>query len=245
MKVTIANISESIPQEKFKAVVQAVERQCVRDFRKEWKKSGKLRAAALDLGTKPARIQGAHDAIIYVGDRSQDPRKGVQSALGYHSANHKRIPYGFVFLDIVKKSHQVWSATLSHEVLELLADPTAVETVPGPGPRKNQGTVQYYLEVCDPTQGDTYKIDGIPVSNFVTPGYFKLPRSKPHTNFLRLKLKPFGVRRSGYVQYVHGKRMSEVDGEILKGRLPAVKRLRRKMGVGRRNNRRAARIREN
>lgn len=244
MKVTIANISDTIPQGKFKAVVKAVERQCQRHFKKEWKISGKLRPAVLDLGKKQ-KIKNPHDAIIYVGDRVQDRGKGVKSALGYHGDNHKDIPYGFVYLDVVKKSHGVWTATLSHEVLELLADPTAVKTVPGPGPRKNQGTVKYYLEICDPTQGDSYKIGGVRVSNFVTPGYFKLPKSTPHTNYLRLKLKPFGVRRNGYLQYVHGKKVSEVDGEKLLGRLDELKRLRRLMKLGRRNNLRAARMRAN
>ena len=62
---------------------------------------------------------------------------------GYHSANNKGIPYGFVYLDIGAKTKEAWSFTLSHEVLELLADPDTALTVAGPRPKHVPGTVYY------------------------------------------------------------------------------------------------------
>ena len=43
---------------------------------------------------------------------------------------------------------EVWTSTLSHEVLELLGDPTAVMTVTGLAPKGASGSVHYDLEVC-------------------------------------------------------------------------------------------------
>ena len=73
---------------------------------------------------------------------------------------------------------------------ELLGDPAATLTVSGPDPRKPTRRVQFDLEVCDPTQGDSYLIDDVRVSNFVTPTYFGKAGGPAATNFLKLKLKP-------------------------------------------------------
>jgi len=108
--------------------------------------------------------------------------------LGYHDKNHAGLPYGFVYLDVCRASHEDWSTTLSHEVLELLADPRAVMTVAGPAPRGAKKHVHYDLEVCDPTQGDTYQIDGVTVSNFVGKAYFGLTGGSGKMDHLGLPL---------------------------------------------------------
>jgi len=241
MRVTIANISKTIQQPEFQAALQAISKQCNEDFQPEWNISCVIRGTTANIAGK-VPIQGVHDAIIYVGDESQDPTTGVKNALGYHSDNHKGIPYGFVYLDVVKKYHEVWTSTLSHEVLELLADPTAVMTVTGPDPRNAKHVVHFDLEVCDPTQGDSYQIDGIAVSNFVTPGYFGLTGGSPTTNFQKLDLKPFGVRPGGYFQFEDGNHVFHVNGERVKAEIAEREEARKRMALGRRNTRRAHRL---
>src|SRR5262249_39604425 len=158
---------------------------------------------------------------------------------GYHSQNHHDVPYGFVYLDICKEYRQKWSHTLSHEVLELLADPTASLTATGPAPKGRRKHVYYDLEVCDPTQSDCYKIDGVAVSNFVGKAFFGLQGGSRHTNFLKLPLKPFCVRPGGYLQYEDGQSVYQIRGErISDEELEARKR----MKLARRNARRAARL---
>jgi hypothetical protein len=237
MRLTIANISKSIPTADFRTTVRAIARQVREDFSDEWGVTATLRATALSLkGDVP--VDGKHDAIIYVGDASQDPTTGVEGALGYHSRNHGSIPYGFIYLDICAEYGELWTTTLSHEVLELLGDPTAALTVTGPAPKGHKGSVYYDLEVCDPTQGDSYKIDGVEVSNFVGKSYFGLVGGSGHTNFLELPLKPFGVRPKGYFQYEDKKGVHQVMGEIITEKQLAARKL---MKLGRRNARRAAR----
>lgn len=68
-----------------------------------------------------------------------------------------------------------WTMTLSHEVLDLLADPFGKTFLTGPSVRPEQGTVEYLVEVCDPCQADDcgYLVNGILVSDFVIPAFYK------------------------------------------------------------------------
>lgn len=241
MRVTIVNVSHSIHSSEFHAAVVAIGRQVKEDFEPAWNISAILRGVTHSLAGK-APIEGLNDALIYLGDSSQDPTTGVEGALGYHSTNHKDIPYGFVYLDICAEYGEEWTTTLSHEVLELLGDPSATLTVSGPDPRRKTRRVQFDLEVCDPTQGDSYVIDDIRVSNFVTPTYFAKAGGPPATNFLKLKLSPFGVRPGGYFQYEDSRGAHQVNGKQAEAMLARRTAARKLMGLGRRNTRRAERL---
>jgi hypothetical protein len=237
MILTVANISRQLGATEFQAAVAAIGRQVMEDFQPEWSIAAYLRSTAFKLGHRKAPIQGHHDAIIYVGDASEDPTTGVDGALGYHSDNHAGVPYGFVYLDICEQLEESWTSTLSHEVLELLADPTAVFTVSAPAPHQKH-SVYYDLEVCDPTQGDSYEIDSVTVSNFVGRRYFGLPGGTGRTNYLNLHLEPFGVRPNGYLQYEDRRGTHQVNGKSVTERQLAAKK---RLGDARRNERRAQR----
>jgi hypothetical protein len=239
MRLTVANISTAIAAGEFAAALRAIEHQVRSDFQPEWSVAATLSGVALDLAAADAPIQDHGDAVIYVGERSQDPTTGVDEAIGYHDTNHRDVPYGFVFLDVCARQHEVWTTTLSHEVLELLADPRAEKSVPGVHPKIPGRPVRFDLEVCDPTQGDSYLVDGVRVSNFVGRSYFGLVGGSGRTNFLGLELAPFGVRRNGYVQYEDGKKAHQVYGEAVTPDMLAAKAL---LKTGRRNARRVARL---
>ena len=215
LNLVVANLSTSIDDATFAAAVAAIGVQVSRDFRPEWGVSGALSATRLALGGAQANINGAPDAIVYVGDSSSDPTTGVSGAFGYHSLNFGNLPYAFIYLDVCAKYGEIWSCTVSHEVLELLADPTTVLTATGPAPSGVGApgqTVTYDLEVCDPTQGDTYKISNVTVSNFVTKAYFGMLGGSAASNFLNLSLSPFGVRPKGYLQYEDAAGAHQVNG---------------------------------
>ncbi len=239
MNLTLANVSTHVPQTHFEAAVAAIGDQVAQHFQPEWAIGAALKGVALPLGGKKAPIQKDADAVIYLGDSSDDPTTGVKNADGYHFANNKNIPYGFVYLDICAKYNEVWTCTLSHEVLELLADPDAALTVTGPAPKGAPGTVYYDLEVCDPTQGDHYPIGNVIVSNFVGKSYFGLFGGSGRTNYLNLKLSAFGVRPKGYFQYEKGNRAHSIFGSKVTAEEKAAKL---KMKQVRRNGRRAARL---
>ncbi|HEV2134486.1 MAG TPA: hypothetical protein VGR47_09485 [Terracidiphilus sp.] len=235
MNLTLANVSTKVAQAEFQATVDAIAKQVAEHFCPEWNINASLKSICLPLGNKKAPIQKDADAMIYLGDSSEDPTIGVSGAYGYHAANNKKVPYGFVYLDICGQANEPWTVTLSHEVLELLGDPDAAMTVTGPAPKGVSGTVYYDLEVCDPTQGDNYKIENVLVSNFVGKSYFGLSGGSGKTNYLGLPLRPFGVRPGGYFQYEKGGRGHQVWGRDV---TPAQKKAKEKMKHVRRNARR-------
>jgi hypothetical protein len=57
-----------------------------------------------------------------------------------------------------------WRTCLGHEALEELADPLCN--------RLDPVFNRYLVESADPVEENGYTIDGIPVTNFVTPSYF-------------------------------------------------------------------------
>ena len=88
MRLTIANVSKKITADDLKTVVRAIGWQVEDDFTPEWNIHATLRSVTLKLGGKSAPIEGLHDAIIYIGDSSQDPTTGVDGAIGYHTTNY-------------------------------------------------------------------------------------------------------------------------------------------------------------
>lgn len=68
-----------------------------------------------------------------------------------------------------------WSIIASHEVMEMLADPSGTRVIAGDSPTANPDRVDFLVEVCDPCQDVScaYSVNGIPVSDFYTPSYFE------------------------------------------------------------------------
>lgn len=236
-RLVIGNLS-SVTDAALNAAITAIRIQISRDFQPEWGVSTTLAAERMNSAQSPVRLDAARDAVIYLGNQAQDPSSGVDGLLGHHAVNHPGVPYGFVFLDACAEGGQDWSVILSHEVLELLADPQASARIVGPDPQ-NSGApdVAFELEVCDATEADCYTIGSVRVSNFVTQRYFGRTGPSTVTNFCGLPLAPFSARRGGYAQYHDSVGVQILDGDhVSAGQLAA----RAMMGAGRRNARRAA-----
>jgi hypothetical protein len=144
------------------------------------------------------------DAVIYIYDTYTE-----SDCEGYHDLNNKGIPYGYVFLAMTRKLKEPWSVALSHEVLELIADPETNLMVAGPHPNpKKDYEVFHWYEMCDAVQCETYKIDGIEVSNFVLPLYFTGgDEFNGRNDFLgtvynkNTSLRSFGINPGGYIGF--------------------------------------------
>jgi hypothetical protein len=134
LSIAIANLSTSIDDATFAAAVAAIGVQVSRDFQPEWGAGATLTATRAALNDGAANIDAASDAVIYVGDTSNDPTLGMNGVFGYHARNAGALPYAFVYLDVCAQFGEAWSCTLSHEVLEMLADPTTALTATGPAP---------------------------------------------------------------------------------------------------------------
>lgn len=89
-------------------------------------------------------------------------------SLGVHNAKGDNgLPYALV------GAQGDWSVVASHELLEMLADPTGCALRKGPSPMDGR-PAEILVEVCDPCQGMpwSYRIDGIAVSDFCTPAFY-------------------------------------------------------------------------
>ena len=212
MLISVVNFTRTLKDEDVQTVLRAVNTQIALDFEPYWHMGARLRlegaGSRLDRQAPP-ELRG--DAIIYLWDRHAD----VSDAVGYHKANRHGLPYGFVFAQIAKELREPWSVTLSHEALELIADPESNTVVAGPCPGQRHRYVFYWYEVCDAVQDETYRVLGVDVSNFVLPSYFSAhPKAGGRNDFLGhqhkgKRLAPFGVNPGGYVGYYDPKTSRE------------------------------------
>jgi hypothetical protein len=213
--------------EQVQVAVRAINRQIKDDFEPYWSLGAQLRLEGRS-GPQPTKqtlpdMRG--DAVLYLWDKSDIP-----GALGYHDRNNSGIPFGFVFLDIIEKFGESWTVTLSHEALEAILDPEVNLLVQGPHPAQPNRDVFHWYEACDAVQAETYKIDGIEVSNFVLPLYFTGSDEVGGRNdFLGRNhngktLKSFGINPGGYVGF-YDPTTGEHDTFSMKGDLVAERRM--------------------
>lgn len=126
-------------------------------------------------------------------------------ALGYHTDNNNQ-PISYV------EYTPDYSVTVSHELLEMLADPYGSRVTSALCPQDTnysdfglqsaQDPVSYLVEVSDPCESKSYLIGGVDVSDFLLPGWY---RSAPgpgvsysHTGFLT---SPREVADGGYASF--------------------------------------------
>jgi hypothetical protein len=211
-------------------VLRAVNRQIAEDFEPYWSLGATLRLEGRSE-KDPARLTMVDlrgDAILYLWDEVN-----ADDALGFHERSARGIPYGFVFTSLSASLGEPWSVTLSHEALELIADPEVNLLVMGPHPADSNKTVFHWYEMSDAVQAETYKIDGIAVSNFVLPLYFTGSDEPGGRNdFLgrahRGKtLKSFGVNPGGYVGF-YDPELEDHDTFTRRGDKVAAKRMKLK-----------------
>jgi hypothetical protein len=181
------------------------------------------------------------DGVLYVLDKFD------ADLAGEHYKDFRGVPAGAVYLDISEKLEEDWTVTLSHEALEMIADPQTNLVVQGPHPVQRNRQVFHWFEVCDAVQAQSYKIDGIDVSDFVLPLYFTPNGERgARNNFMGalqhgkqlIKLTSFNVAHGGYIGFFDpklGKNITfEHEGDALAQR--------RRKAKAKKTGRRARRI---
>jgi hypothetical protein len=113
-------------------------------------------------------------------------------ALGYHDLTPDGLPLAKVFPLLDQQDGADLSVTISHELLEMLADPWLRL-----GMQTSDGRF-YAYEACDAVEADSYDVDGVKVSNFVLPGWYG---GGGKLDYLGLCTQPLEVRPGGYAQY--------------------------------------------
>lgn len=208
MRISLLNMSSKVSDEDAQAVSRAVNAQLRDDFTPYWDMAATLRLEGRgDEVPSPDRTQHLRgDAVVYLWDDSTS-----DDAIGFHHENNEGVPFGFVFLDVAEKLGEPWTVTLSHEVIEIIADANVNKLAAGPHPTASDEWVLYWYELCDAVQAESYMVHGVAVSNFVLPLYFTLGEQVPGRNdFLGRRvdgeaLSSFGVKRGGYMGYLNPK----------------------------------------
>jgi len=203
MIITVLNHSQKVADAELQHVVRALNRQVREDFEPYWSLGATLRLEGKST-TQPDKLtlpDMRGDAVLYLWDEVD-----VDGALGYHDANARGIPFGFVFTQLAEQLGENWTVTLSHEALELIADPLVNLLVAGPHPNEDRMVFHWY-EMSDAVQAETYYCDGVEVSNFVLPLYFTPDAEIGSRNdFLGRAhngktLTSFGINPGGYVGF--------------------------------------------
>jgi hypothetical protein len=156
-----------------------------------------------------------------------------ENRLERHGGHSFHIAAGDRPLALVEFS-PVWSVVASHELICMIIDPwgrrhirgtslrdtqtclPATAGVPHSGHRHDyQGQVEYLVEPPDPIGASSYPINGVLVSDFVTPSYYDaFDTGGARYSFTGRVTAPRQLLRGGYLTW-RARRASEADGRVI------------------------------
>jgi hypothetical protein len=170
--VGIVNHSTVVSSADVMPAAAALQLQVIRDFQPHWNAGAALvvldatpSGPASDLSGPEVVSELPPGAwLLTIADDSDQA-----GALGYHEIDPSATPIGFVFAKSDQQAGLSWTVTASHELLEMLGDPFANQSVQ----IANDGTAVAY-ESADAVEADDlgYEIDGVLVSDFMLPRWF-------------------------------------------------------------------------
>jgi hypothetical protein len=189
--VAIVADTKAIDTAQVSQVAAAVQKQVTRDFGPIWGIT-----ATVDAFDKLESVPVDYWPVILRDDINQP------GAAGFHTDDHGQ-PFSLVQVDAS------WPLTVSHETLEMLADPFGNRTIAGSPPPQARDKkvghfkrVVYLVEVCDPCETQTYSINGIDVSDFITRHYYDPGGGKGSQYSFRGQVEaPHTVLDGGYVSF--------------------------------------------
>lgn len=181
--VALVSDDAGIPIREITVCAAALQKQVTRDFAPLWRVTATVSAFA-SVDDVPSDYWP-----IIVKKELDEPGAG-----GYHEDDQGQ-PYSLVLHD------SQWTLSASHEALEMLADPFGRRMVAGTTPDGKR--VRYLVEVCDPSEAYSYKVNGVVVSDFITPHYFDpMPSHAPRYSYLGGINKPHQILEGGYLSWV-------------------------------------------
>jgi hypothetical protein len=128
-------------------------------------------------------VKGAW-AMVFLDDADQP------GALAYHDLTPDGLPQSKVFVKTTIDNGDLVSVSASHELVEMLVDPAINLMTTGPDPK-----LVYAYESADPVEALSFKVEGIPMSDFVYPSYFE-EFHKPNSVRFDHPQTEFGALRS-------------------------------------------------
>ncbi len=196
IRVGLADTTGSVDNQTMAAAAAALNIQVTRDVPKFWNVD-----ASVEYLTDPHSIpQGVWPVFIV---EELPPGEG-----GFHMTRHNQ-PYAKI---VATPGSDEWTVDASHETIEMLVDPngnrlqtaTAIQ-IADDKIVDGVGKFEYLVEACDPCEADasTYTINGIRVSDFITPDFYDpSPSTAVQYSFNGTLTKPRQILPGGYISFV-------------------------------------------
>jgi hypothetical protein len=181
--VAVVSESDGLEFGELAETVAAIQKQVLRDFGPLWD------------------VQATVDAFARLEDVPEGYWRAIvadeldERTLGFHR-DRAHQPYAMILF------REDWPRIASHEILEMLADPSGDRVVAGDSPDPDQGRVEFLMEVCDPCSDSTYAVNGIALSDFCTQHYYE-PIAAPGVrySFTGSLPGPYAVLPGGYLSW--------------------------------------------
>jgi hypothetical protein len=186
LQIAVINESAAIADADVKKMVPAFETQWNRDLNAVWG----VGSAAFEFMAKHHAPPPASWWVVFLDDSDQ------ADALAYHDLTNQGLPISKVFVKSILADQSSVSVGATHEICEMAVDPWL-----NSGYQDRSG-VFWAGEVCDPVEDDQYGylIDGVLVTDFVTPNWFGHEHAKGDIDLKRHAHKAFEVLTGGYAQ---------------------------------------------
>lgn len=195
IKIGLMDMTGTVDATTMAAAAAAINVQVTRDLRQFWNVPATVavlpRTTHVPAGFWPVQIVA-----------SLPPGEG-----GFHFTKHNQ-PYAKV---IATPGKNDWTVDASHEILEMLIDPSGNRLQAAPAMQivgnaivPAVGRFEYLVEACDPCEADpyTYRIDGIRVSDFITPHFYDAhPLPGARYSFTGAIQKPMQILPGGYISW--------------------------------------------
>ncbi len=134
-------------------------------------------------------------------------------ALAYHELTPEGLPISKVFVKTTLDNGDLVSVSASHELVEMLVDPAINLMTTGPDPK-----IIYAYESADPVEALSFKVNGIPMSDFVYPAYFEVFHKAGSVKFDQLNKvsRPFQILAGGYQIIFKNGKWTQIHGSVSK-----------------------------
>jgi hypothetical protein len=207
--VALVSLTRDISTSNLLQVAAAVQKQVTRDLAPLWG----IRAN-VDAFEKLADVPNDYHPVVLFG-QPEELLGGLEVEIGdvttarmveqfqtgriagVHANAFTRQPFALI------QAGDDWSVAVSHEVLEMLADPYGNRLIGARHPIDPDERVKYLVEICDPCQTVGYTVNGWKMSDFYTPRYFDPVRNAAaFYSFTGAIEYPLHILGGGYVSWI-------------------------------------------
>jgi hypothetical protein len=197
--INASTATDGIPDAEIQRMLPAFETQWNRDLKSIWP-VGEATFRLVPRGAAPP--VGAWWLVFL--DAADRP-----GAFAYRDLTNEGLPLAKVFVKTLRDDGASVSVGATHEICEMAIDPWLN------GAYQDRHGTFWAAEICDPVDADRYgyNIDGVQVTDFVTPNWFARTRFTTCIDFKGHAGAPFDVLSGGYAQkFAPGQGWVQVNG---------------------------------